>query len=138
MGASDRPDRCGNFSLVNHMKGREQMSEWKQMPGEFFQGVSHVLVIYGENCVSWITTRKMKETAMSAWKEDKRTAERDGGSYDAWPPLNLRAAVRYLSDNRPGLKIARELNETIVVKRETAEQREQRMKEPLGTARGEL
>lgn len=96
--------------------------QWKQMPKGYFEGVSDVLVIFGET-VSWISARKMKETADEAWKDDKRNAERNGGGYDAWPPTNLRQSVNYLSEHRPGLKIAREMNENVVV-RGKGEQRE--------------
>lgn len=94
----------------------------KLMPKGYFEGVSDVLVIFGET-VCWISARKMKETADEAWKDDKRKAERDGGGHDAFPPTNLRQSVNYLSEHRPGLKIAREMNENVVV-RGKGEQRE--------------
>lgn len=91
--------------------------QWEKLPKGFYEGVTHVLVIFGET-VNWISTRKMQEAGMTAWNEDKRKAERDGGGYAAFPPNSLRTAIEYLSDHRPGLKIARTLSERLIVKRE--------------------
>lgn len=97
--------------------------QWEQMPANYFNGVTEVMVIFGPNLVTWISKAKMQDSAMEAWKEDKRIAERDGGGHEAFPPMSLSESIRYLSNNRPGLRIARTMDEKIVVKRETLAER---------------
>lgn len=92
--------------------------QWAKLPAEFYNGVTHVLMILGPETASWLSKDKVQDAAMKAWKEDKHIAHKNGGSYAAFPPMSLKAAVEYLSEHRPGLKLARKLNEQLIVRRE--------------------
>lgn len=96
------------------------MTTWKKLPQGFYEGVTHILVIFGPETGSWISKQKIQEAASTAWNEDRRLAHKNGGSYAAFPPMSLKAAVEYLSEHRPGLKIARQFNEQLIVRRREA------------------